>query len=61
MKRFVKVLLQGIFNRVARNLRGMKDVFKEQGFGVEKLHCTKLTKDVLETIFTSTSTILVTY
>ena len=29
MKRFVKVLPQRIFNRVAGNLRGMKDVFKE--------------------------------
>ena len=29
MKGFVKVLLQRIFNRVAGNFRGMKDVFKE--------------------------------
>ena len=61
MKRFVKVSLQRIFNRVAGNFRGIRDVFKELKVWVEKLHCTKLTKDVLETIFTSTSTILVTY
>ena len=50
-----------------RNLREMKDVFKElKVLGTKRKNCTsQINKDILETIFTSTSmfssTILVTF
>ena len=47
-----------MFNRVAGNFRGMKDVFKELKVLGRKVTLPKLTTNVLETIFTNTSTIL---
>ena len=46
-----------------RNLREMKDVFKElKVLGRKRKSCTaQINKDILETIFASTSTILVTF
>ena len=60
-KIFGNVLLQKIFNRAAGNLRGMKDVFKELKVLDRKVALHIINKNILETIFTSTSTILVTY
>ena len=67
VKEICKGLLQRIFNHVAGILKEMKDVFKElKVLGRKRKSCTaQINKDILETIFTSTSTfsskILVTF
>ena len=59
MKRFVKVFAaKDVLIALQEILEEFRTCSKNLRFWVENFHCTKLTTNVLETIFTNTSTIL---